>query len=247
MLSQISGLFKKNKTPPIQLLADMHSHLIPGIDDGAPTMEDSMAMIKFFVKLGYRKIITTPHIMGDFYKNSAENILPGRDEVRKEIQKAGLNIEFDAAAEYYLDEFFMADLEADKPLLTFGKNYVLFELSFLNEPIQLKEAIFKMRSQGYSPILAHPERYQFYYGKIDKLKELRDNGVLLQINLNSLSGYYSKGAKKMAQTLIKDGYVDFVGSDCHHLKHLENLEKVLQQLPVTMQDLPLKNNTLIDA
>jgi len=225
----ISKLFKKTpKLDPIDLAVlntDLHSHLIPGIDDGSKSLDESMAMIRKFSELGYKKVITTPHVMSDFYKNNPTTILGGLETVREAIKKEGLQIEIEAAAEYYLDQHF-EELIAKKEVLTFGDNHVLFELSFSTEQNRIKEVIFELLSSGYKPILAHVERYPFYFEEYEKIQNYIDRGCLMQLNINSLSGQYGPGVKKMAESLIDKDMIDVIGSDCHHLGHLELLDSV---------------------
>ena len=228
-MSLFSNIFKKKpQLEPIDLGilgADLHSHLIPGIDDGSKTMEESLVMLQRFSDLGFKKVITTPHVMSDFYKNTPEIILGGLQQVREAISKAGIPIEIEAAAEYYLD-FHLDELIEKKELLTFGENHVLFELSFSNEPSRVKETIFNLIMEGYKPILAHVERYPFYFNQWEKIEDFRTRGCLLQLNLNSLSGQYGPQVKKMAEALIDRDMIDVVGSDCHHIGHLELLNSI---------------------
>ncbi|MBC5992864.1 tyrosine-protein phosphatase [Pontibacter cellulosilyticus] len=227
------------------LAVDMHSHILPGLDDGADSLEKSLELVQAMKELGYRKLIMTPHIMSDFYKNTPDMIRERLAVLRAAVQEAGIDMELDCAAEHYLDEGFLEKLSRDEELLTFGDNYLLFETSFLNEPLNLREAIFKMRSKGYKPVLAHPERYSYFYGKFDDLAELWKQGVLFQPNLNSLSGYYSPAAKTVAEKLIDSGMVDFLGSDVHSLKHTDSLNRVLasKYLPKALS-LAVRNSQL---
>ena len=230
--------------------ADMHSHLLPGLDDGAETVEHSLDLLRALRDLGFRKLIMTPHIMGDFYKNTPEGIRAALEQLRAAAAAAGLgDVELDCAAEYYLDEFLGHKLADGTEMLTFGgdKRYLLFETSYMNEPLNLFETIFELKAQGYRPVLAHPERYTYLYGRFGEIEKLRqDHGVLLQVNLNSLAGYYSPAAKKVAEQLIDGGLVDFVGTDTHHLRHTDTLLR--RTLPQPHMEkllrLPLLNNTL---
>ncbi|MGB1247455.1 MAG: tyrosine-protein phosphatase [Chitinophagales bacterium] len=229
-MSFFKSLFgKKNSIQDLAVLGvDMHSHLIPSIDDGVKTVDEAIKIIKRFSQLGYKKIITTPHIMAGGYDNTPEIILKGRDEVREAIENEEIDIKFEAAAEYYLDERFLKYIE-EKSLLTFGDNQVLFELSFLNKPNNLDQAIFDMQTQGYQPILAHPERYPFFYEKdLSTYKDIRAKGVALQINLFSLVGGYGKGAQKIAEKMIDEDMIDYVGSDIHRPQQFVFLEKCLK-------------------
>ncbi len=204
----------------------MHSHLIPGIDDGAPTMDHSIAMLNKFAQLGYRKVITTPHILGEVHPNTPEIILSGLEEVRKELRKLEINIEIEAAAEYYCDESLLPKIKA-KNILSFGQNYVLMEFGMLSPSQYESQALFDLQVAGYVPVLAHFERYPYYHGNFEKVEELRARHIKIQVNLGSLSGHYGPGVKKMAEELIKKGLVDFLGSDCHRMEHLLMIEKYL--------------------
>ena len=228
----------------------MHSHLLPGLDDGAETVEHSLDLLRALRELGFRKLIMTPHIMGDFYKNTPESIRAALEQLRAAAAAAGLgDVELDCAAEYYLDEFLGHKLADGTEMLTFGgdKRYLLFETSYMNEPLNLFETIFELKAQGYRPVLAHPERYTYLYGRFGEIEKLRqDHGVLLQVNLNSLAGYYSPAAKKVAEQLVDGGLVDFVGTDTHHLRHTDTLLRRTLSQPhmAKLRQLPLLNNTL---
>jgi tyrosine-protein phosphatase YwqE len=220
------SLFKKQvQVSEDVLLVDMHSHILPGIDDGAADEDDSMRLIKELSALGYKKLIATPHIMGDFFKNTPEIINSKLELIRKKIKEENIEIEIDAAAEYYLDEWFMKMLDEASVLLTFGKNFLLFETSYINEPSYLAEAIFKIKTLGYKPVLAHPERYTYLYSDFKNFEKLYEKEVLFQININSLTGYYSKPAQKFAEKLIEKNMVDFIGTDCHAVRHIEAMRK----------------------
>ena len=214
---------KKPAENPFQV--DLHSHLIPGIDDGAKTVEESEAMIRKLHALGYNHFITTPHVMGDFYPNNPKTIREGLDHLLNHLSSTDLDCTVEAAAEYHLDEKLMSDLESGMEILTFGDNYFLFEGPFMNEPVYLKELIFSVTSKGLKPVLAHPERYAWLMNNTGLLEELSDRGVLLQINLLSLAGYYSAPVKKFAEKLIREGRVSFYGSDCHNEAHADALRK----------------------
>ena len=234
MFGKISQLFRSRPKllDPLDLSVlktDVHSHFLPGIDDGSPDMETTLELIRGMKDFGFQKLITTPHVMSDYYKNTPEIILGKLDEVRNALAREGIDIEIDAAAEYYLDTEFL-ELVKQKDLLTFGDNYVLFELPFLAEPPNLKKAIFELRLAGYRPVLAHPERYSYFHVQFEMYQEMLDNDVILQLNLNSLSGHYSPEVRKVSEAMIDQGMIRMVGSDCHHRGHQELMRHV-QKLP----------------
>ena len=239
----IGSLFRKKKNfKGLLSTTDLHSHLLPGIDDGVQSIEESLEVIRGFVNLGYKKLVTTPHIMHDFYKNDAGIIMGKLEEVRNALAEASLEIEIEAAAEYYLDEYFLALINSEDKLLSFGDNYVLFELSFMTKPLTIKEAVFSMQTNGYKPVLAHAERYLYFHDNIKTLQELSDNGVILQLNLLSLSGYYSKSVKKMANKLLAQNMISFIGSDCHNANQLISVAEVLNSAVMN----PLKEQKLLN-
>ncbi len=207
----------------------MHSHLLPAIDDGVENYDQAVKAVQELVAQGYKKLITTPHIMGDFYRNTPEIIYDKLDKLQNILDTMGIEVEIEAAAEYYLDESFVRKLENQEPLLCFGeKKYLLFETSYINASPYLEHVVFMMQSQGYTPVLAHPERYIYLFENYEKLPELRRKGVHLQININSLVGYYSKASQMIAERLIDDQLISFMGTDCHgmrHIKHLKNASK----------------------
>ena len=243
------NLFKsKNKQPNFDLAAlavDMHSHLIPGIDDGAANMDESIALLAKFDQLGYKKVITTPHVKNEVYPNTAEIILNGLNEVRKEAFSRGLSIQIEAAAEYFFDETLIANIQ-QRNILVFGDNFVLVEYSFNTPPVFDDVLFFEMQTANYKPILAHFERYPYYHGSLDKLTELRNKGVDIQLNLNSLCGHYGPAVKKQSERMIDAKMVDFVATDCHRMQHLTSIEQHVN-LPYFQKlgQLPLKNKLLL--
>ncbi len=218
---------KRNESADIAefglLKTDMHSHLIPGIDDGAPDIETSLKLIGGLHSLGYKKIITTPHIMWDMYKNTREIILERLEWLRTTVKEAELDIEIDAAAEYFLDDHVAGLLANNEPLLTVSGNMVLVEFSMAYPSHSLKGILFDMQMQGYQPIIAHPERYIYLDQNKGFYEELKDIGCLFQVNILSLAGYYGKSVQELAQYLMKKEYYDLVGTDLHHFGHLEAL------------------------
>lgn len=240
---------KKKKEPGFNFSTigtDMHSHILPGIDDGAKNLESSLSLAKRFRELGFKKLIATPHIMADYFRNTPDTVHKALDLLRNGLEQNQIDLEVNAAAEYYLDETFENKIER-KEVLTFGaKQYLLFELSYINAPHNIFEVIAKMQNAGYQPVMAHPERYPYYYSSIENYEQIRDTGCLLQLNTISLTGYYGKGAKQVAEELVDKFLIDFVGSDMHHLRHADALKESLslQRLQSILSQPQLNNLTL---
>ncbi|MGQ0738775.1 MAG: tyrosine-protein phosphatase [Bacteroidota bacterium] len=225
------------------LKTDMHSHLIPGIDDGAPDLATSLKLIKGMVELGYSKLITTPHIMWDMYKNSRETILSKLELLREAVQAENIPVELSAAAEYFLDDHVAGLLKNNEPLLTISGNMVLVEFSLAYKSHGIKDILFDMQMQGYQPVIAHPERYIYLSHSKEFYEELRDIGCLFQLNILALGGHYGKSVQELAQYLIKKKYYDLVGTDLHHAGHLQALQNpsLIQPLRKLMDAGTLRN------
>lgn len=226
------GMFNRQKKEAADLggtlRVDIHSHLLPGIDDGAPTMDHTIGMLRKFEELGYQKLIFTPHIMSGVYDNTSEIILEKLEEVRHVSRELGLNLILEASAEYYFDETLFERIRK-KDLLPFHGNHILFEFSFRNQPSQVEDIVFSLKSAGYQPVLAHFERYMYFHPSVEVAKSLRERGCYIQVNLNSFTGHYGPDVKNQAIRLLKAGLIDILGTDCHRIQHLELLESSLKE------------------
>jgi tyrosine-protein phosphatase YwqE len=222
--------FKKKEIPLINFFpkgfVDIHSHLLPGIDDGAKDLDRSIELILKMHSYGIKKIITTPHVLGDVYQNSSSTIKEKLKEVKDELIKRDIkDISIEAAAEYMMDEQFSELLENDD-ILTLKDNFVLVEMSYFSAPLNVYDILFQIQLKGYKPILAHPERYNFYHNDLNHYHKLKKAGCLFQLNLLSLTEQYGKGVQKISQKLLNENLYDFVGTDTHHHNHLALLKKI---------------------
>ncbi|WP_341221439.1 tyrosine-protein phosphatase [Polaribacter atrinae] len=222
--------FKKKGIPLIDFFPkgfiDIHSHLLPGIDDGAKNLDTSIALITKMRSYGIKNIITTPHVLGDLYQNSSDTIKNKLKEVQEELQRRNItDVSIHAAAEYMMDEQFSELLEKND-ILTLKDNYVLVEMSYFSAPINLYEILFEIQVKGYKPVLAHPERYNFFHNDFNHYYKLKKAGCLFQLNLLSLTEQYGKGVQKMSEKILKENLYDFAGTDVHHKNHLELLKKI---------------------
>lgn len=225
---------------------DLHSHLIAGVDDGVETIEESIEIILELRKLGVFNIITTPHIKQERYPNSSMQIKCGLGLLRKELKRRKIKIRIDVAAEYYADAYFL-ELLLKRDIMSFGKNYVLFELSYKRCPDNLEEIVDAIKKAGYTPVLAHPERYLYMMESFHLYHMMKDKGVYFQLDINSLSGYYSPKARKIAKMLLKKDMIEFVGSDTHKMRHLEVLKQTVntRQFKRLYNSGKILNNALI--
>jgi tyrosine-protein phosphatase YwqE len=206
---------------------DIHSHLLPGIDDGAKNITDTIKLVNAFQDLGITQFITTPHI-NHYIWNNSEAIISGKyEETKILLEENNLKVPFQSASEYFIDDWFDNHFKNEK-LLTLKDNYVLVEISYLNPPIGLYKTLFELQVAGYTPVLAHPERYLYYRKDFSEFQKLKKAGCLFQLNLLSVVGYYGERIAKTAEELLKTGMYDFTGSDVHHMNHIRAFDKKIK-------------------
>ncbi len=234
---------KKFLVDYLEGFVDIHNHILPGIDDGAKTVEESISLIKGFVDFGVTSFIATPHIMHNFYPNAPESIESALMLLKNELLKKDMkDISIRAAAEHMIDDNFESILENDG-IMPLGKDYLLVEMSYLQASINFDAAISKVKKKGYFPILAHPERYLYLYDDFRIHKANKEDGVHYQLNLLSLGNYYGKEVQQMAYKLLDKGMIDFVGSDVHNINQLNRLKEVQITSKTTKILKPILNKT----
>lgn len=205
---------------------DIHSHILPGIDDGAQNMENSKFLLESMIGFGFSKVITTPHTMKNVWDNSSATINNALNLVQTDLPKLSKQVNLQSASEYFLDENLMQLAQKEK-LLTLKDNYILVEMSYLNAPIQLYDFLFELQLKGYQLVLAHPERYTFFHSKKKEYNKLKKAGCLFQMNLLATVGYYGNEVAETADYLLKENQYDFVGSDIHHKNHIAAFQNKL--------------------
>lgn len=222
------GLFKK-KVAPVSLFfsTDIHCHVIPGIDDGSPDVATSVELMERMQGWGVNRIIATPHVTMGTFENTPSTIRPALLELKAALSASDSKIEISHSAEYRIDENFIKQLEVGN-IVAMPNNHLLVENSFIQEPWGIDQLLFELKVKGYIPILAHPERYAYYYGnKRGRYDELHSTGTMFQVNLLSLAGYYGSNERKWAEYLLGKGYIDFIGTDLHNHRHADCIEKFL--------------------
>lgn len=221
---------------------DFHSHLLPGIDDGSKSDANTLELVLALQELRFNQLITTPHIMKNVWDNTFETITKKFDETQQTLQNNNINIPFKTAAEYLLDGSFI-NLIQSEGLLTLKDNYVLVEMSYINPPIQLYDILFDLQVAGYKPVMAHPERYLALHHDMAHYQKLKHAGCALQLNLLSTVGYYGEKVAETAKKLLKNGMIDYVSSDVHHLHHIGAFSKRLTFKDTFALSEAIANNT----
>lgn len=237
--------FFKNKPALKDLIpsdyVDIHSHLMPGIDDGARTFEQTIDLVQSLQGFGFSQIVTTPHTMSYVWENTRESILSLKDQAILELEKKGIQLPFRAASEYLMDDQFVKLFKKEE-LLTLKDKYVLVEMSYINAPMQLYDILFDLQVAGYIPVLAHPERYAFYHNNFDEYLKLKRVGCFFQLNLLAVTGLYGAPITKIAEQLLEKGMYDFVGSDVHHSKHVAFFDEKVKLKDIAPLKEAISNN-----
>ena len=238
------SLFKSK--PKLQELipsgyVDIHSHVLPGIDDGAQTSTDSEFLLGAMHNLGFDTVITTPHTIKNVWNNDVETITNAYHQIANELPnwKEKLHLRF--ASEYFLDEN-LIQLAQNTNLLPLKDKTILIELSYLNPPIPLYEYLFELQLKGYQLVLAHPERYNYFHNHKKEFEKLKKAGCKLQLNLLATVGYYGNNVAQTTDYLLKNQMYDFAGSDIHHKKHISAFQdKVVIKNFKSLEEIMTKN------
>ena len=220
------SIFKKKspKEKYYPISTDIHSHILPGIDDGSPDLETSIMLIKGLMEMGITRSVATPHIISDLYRNTPATIRAAQTLLQAELDRQQINFTLSAAAEYMMDAAFFELLKTGEPLLTVKDKLLLTEFSYLAMPENPKLMSFSILTSGYTPILAHPERYGYLHNSNKNYHLLQELGFLLQVNLLSLTGYYGPAVAKAGRYIIKNGLASYTATDLHHPQHLAALQ-----------------------
>jgi protein-tyrosine phosphatase len=235
---------KKFLVDYLQDFVDIHNHILPGIDDGAKTVKESVELIRGFGDLGITNLVATPHIMSNLYPNTKESITASLDLLTNELIANDLkNISIEAAAEHMIDDNFEELLERDG-VMQMRKSYLLVEMSYLQASINFGDATQRVMKKGYFPILAHPERYGYWHKAKANYSAYKKKGIQYQLNLLSLSDYYGPEVHKMALNLIDHGLIDYVASDIHRKDQIDYLKEIKIKRDLLEKVLPLINNTI---
>jgi len=222
----------------------MHNHILPGIDDGAENPEQAIGLLKGFGELGINRFIATPHIMSNLYPNTRETIQAALQDLERALMEEGIkDISIEASAEHMIDDDFIGKI-SDGEELSIRDHYLLIEMSYLQPPLNFAEAVIKVASKGYFPILAHPERYMFLHKRLHKYKQYKERGILLQLNLLSLGDYYGKDVQKVAFKLLDEGLIDIVATDIHNMRQLDTLKDLRIPERRLRQVLPIIGETI---
>ncbi|MDR0971612.1 MAG: hypothetical protein LBM25_04425 [Bacteroidales bacterium] len=209
------------------LKTDIHSHLIPNVDDGSKSMEESISLIRQLKSFGYEKVITTPHVFYNSFPDGIEVLDEKLKELQREVERNNINIEIALGCELLLDED-VSDRMEKKQIRTFSDNYLLVEFPMNTLPMAYENWLFDLQLRGYKLVLAHPERFLYFFEDKRKYALLKDREIIFQSNIASISGYYGEDVRKAVEYLIKENMVELLGTDCHGQRHIEAIKRTLR-------------------
>lgn len=249
------GIYKKSKESKMsdfdfgQVAVDFHSHLIPSVDDGVQSIEDTAAILHVLYKQGYKKVFTSPHIMGEKYTNRKSDLLDRLELIRQHDLVKEIPIDIDVIAEYLLDEQFENLLKAND-FLTIQDKYILIETSMNCDFPFVRDYIYELRKKGYKPILAHPERYRYIHSEKNALEvyqNMLDWGIEFQLNLFALVGMFGAESRKTAEILIDNELYSYACSDIHRPSQLVHFDELKQNkyLHTMLETNQIKNNNFL--
>ncbi len=239
-------IFSKKKflVDYLQNFVDIHNHILPGIDDGAKNVKESIELIRGFRELGITNLVATPHIMNNLYPNTRATIISSLDKLTNELLGNNLkDISIEVAAEHMIDDNFEKILEKGE-VMPIRKQYLLVEMSYLQASINFDDAIQSIMKKGFFPILAHPERYGYWHTNKANYSKYKKEGVQYQLNLLSLSDYYGPEVHRMALYLLDHGLFDYIASDIHRMEQLEYLKEIKIKPNLLESIIPIINNTI---
>lgn len=212
-------------------MIDVHSHIIPKIDDGATSFEESYTMFNEAVKTGFTDIIATSHYIEDYYETDCVERQAWIEAMNKALKENNINLNIHSGNEIYITQNLVKLIKERKASTLAGSRYVLFELPMNNNIVYLNETIFEIKSSGFVPIIAHPERYAFVQRNPNMLTDLIKQGVLFQGNYASIIGRYGNHAKNTIKKLLKANMIHFLGTDCHRKNDIYiQMNDIIQEL-----------------
>ena len=213
------NIFKtKKEQEKLFYQTDVHSHILPGVDHGSQSVEQSLEMLRAEAAMGIKRVILTSHVTAITFENTRETLMDAFMKLKDAVTDEGLDIDLCLSAEYRMDEYFDKEYAADH-LLPMPGNHILLENSFQQELMNLDELLFDMQVKGYRTILAHPERYTYYSRRRKRYEQLHNAGARFQVNILSFTGYFGEEARDSALWFVRNGMIDYLGSDMHNLKH----------------------------
>lgn len=224
-------------------MIDFHSHILPGIDDGSRSIEQTIRMLKEAKEAGFTKIISTSHYIEGYYESDEAE----RTELLNEVQKNISGIELYLGNEIYITNNMINLIQNKKASTINNSKYVLFEFPLSAKSMNDKEVVYRLIENGFVPVIAHPERYSYVQDNPEYIEELAEMGALFQANYGSIIGMYGKKAEKTLKKLLKNDLIRFFGTDSHRIDQVyTKMPKILKKLHKFLSDEEIEEFTVIN-
>lgn len=215
-------------------MTDTHSHILFDVDDGSSSIEESIELLKQLATIGFKHVILTPHyIEGSQYNSFNQEKKTKFQLLQQQLKKEALDLEIHLGNEIYIHQDIITSLKQEKIFSLNNTKYLLIEFPFYNQVLNLDDLLYELKYHGFIPVIAHPERYEVFQKNPSLIEDLKANGILFQANYASILGYYGSKAKKLVKYLFKHHYIDFLGTDIHHLKKsfvIDNFPKIQRKI-----------------
>lgn len=221
------NFFRKKEKIKLPYKTDVHCHILPGVDHGAQSIEHAIELIRMQMEMGITRFFLTPHITKSTFENTPETINKAFDVFKEVVDKSGLDVELRVSAEYRLDEYSLNQFHENQ-FIPLPKEHILIENAYQQERLDIDEIIFDLQLKNLTPIMAHPERFMYYASRKNRYTQMHNAGVLFQVNLLSLAGFFGKTARQNAEWLLEHNYIDMLGSDIHHREHANVISEYIQ-------------------
>lgn len=216
--------FKKKEKTKLPFITDVHCHILPGVDHGAYNIDNGLELLRAETDMGISRFVLTPHVTRSSFENTPETINEAFSHFKKAVEAENPDIKLMVSAEYRVDEFSLAQFNENRFLFMPG-NHILIENAYQQERIDLDDIISNLQSRDIIPIMAHPERFVYYASNRSRLLYLHNVGVRFQVNLLTFAGHYGKATRQCADWLLQHNLIDFLGTDIHHIGHVEIINK----------------------
>lgn len=215
-------------------MTDIHSHILFGVDDGSSSIEESIELLKKMSSVGFNKVILTPHyIESSDYTAENKEKLEKLEILKKEVKKNNIDIKIYLGNEIFINKELVNYIEDNKIYSLNNSKYILVELPFHNQILNIEDIMYEIKYKGYIPIIAHPERYTYFQEDYTLVENLKNEGILFQSNYSSILGYFGKSAQKLMKKMLKDKYIDYLGTDIHHIQKtyvIDNFNKIEKKI-----------------
>ncbi len=211
-------------------LIDLHSHWVPGIDDGVGSADEGVALLRALIDAGFEQIIATPHMRPGMFDNTRGDIVAAFEQMQSRVQAEQLGVRVGLSCEHFFDDIVFERLMGGQGVPYPGQRAVLVEFATDHLPARLADRLFDLRRLGLRPVIAHPERYRAAWKSLEVMEDLVDRGMVLLMDVGALAGKYGRAPKKAAERMLDAGLYYAACSDAHRPSDVLEVEKGIARM-----------------